>query len=239
MPQCSPKAGSALAVIGTVHTPFGEKFGIPRQPGLAAAAVGVLELHPPYNRPEAITGLEGFSHLWLLFLFHGIKAASWQPTVRPPRLGGQRRTGVFASRSPYRPNGLGLSAVALLDIDCREGVRLTLGGVDLLDGTPVVDIKPYLPYADAIPARGGYADEPPRAAPVVLSPQAQAFCQDYRQAKGLDLAALVVQVVGTDPRPAFDRRPRLYGLQLWDVNVRWRAREGGFEVVDIAFLDRA
>ncbi len=143
-----------FAPIGIVRSCFREKFGIPRQPGLAPAARATLELLPPHNQPAAVRGLEDFSHVWLVFVFHGVPASRWQPTVRPPRLGGNRRLGVFATRSPFRPNPIGLSVVALDRIVTGQGrVALHLSGVDVLDGTPVLDIKPYLPYADRVPDR--------------------------------------------------------------------------------------
>ena len=152
-----------FAPIGVIHSCFKEKFGIPRQPGLVPAARAVLELLPPYNRAEAVRGLEGFSHIWVSFVFHACLDAPWKPTVRPPRLGGNRRLGVFATRSTHRPNPIGLSAVELERIETGPGrVLLHLKGADLMDGTPVLDIKPYLPYSDVIPgATGGFAAEAP------------------------------------------------------------------------------
>ena len=145
-----------FAPIGVIHSCFGEKFGIPRQPGLVPAARATLELLPPYNQPAAVRELAGFSHLWLIFVFHGIPWGQWQPTVRPPRLGGNRRLGVFASRSPFRPNPIGLSAVRLLR---REGCVLHVADVDMLDDTPLLDIKPYVPEFDAHPsAKAGWFD---------------------------------------------------------------------------------
>ncbi len=155
--------------VGVIESCFKEKFGIPRQPGLVEAACASLRLLPPYDRAEAVRGLEGFSHVWLIFGFHATAAQGWRPTVRPPRLGGNARLGVFATRSTFRPNPLGLSVVRLLDIDTRRGVQLQLAGGDLLNGTPVYDIKPYLPYADALSeAVGGFApDGPARPLPVL------------------------------------------------------------------------
>ena len=150
--------------IGVVYSCFSEKFGIPRQPGLVPAARATLEILPPYDRDEAFRGLDDFSHLWIVFVFHGIDAEKWQPTVRPPRLGGNTRVGVFASRSGFRPNPIAISSVVLESIRRDHGkMVLELSGIDILDQTPVLDIKPYLPYADSIPdANGGYAGEPPR-----------------------------------------------------------------------------
>jgi tRNA-Thr(GGU) m(6)t(6)A37 methyltransferase TsaA len=208
--------------VGILHSCFKEKFGIPRQPGLVPEARAVLELLPPYNREEAVRGLEGFSHVWLTFVFHARLGEPWSPTVRPPRLGGNRRVGVFASRSPLRPNPIGLSAVALERIEAAPGkVLLHLKGIDLLDGTPVLDIKPYLPYADIIPAAtGGFAPAPP-ATPfsVNFSPAAQAACT---AAEGLEV--LIRQILAHDPRPAYygkDTARRAFGMRLLDYDVKW------------------
>jgi tRNA (adenine37-N6)-methyltransferase len=144
----------AFTPIGIVHSPFKEKFGVPRQPGIATAARATLELLPPYDREEALEGLSGFSHVWLVFVFHATAAQGWQPSVRPPRLGGNVRVGVFASRSMFRPNPIGLSVVELEGYG-REDGRLVLHvkGADLIDGTPVLDIKPYIPTRTASPMR--------------------------------------------------------------------------------------
>lgn len=226
-----------LAPIGIIHSPFKEKFGIPRQSALAPAAEATLELLPPCDRDEAVRGIEGFSHLWLLFLFHGVAPGRWSPTVRPPRLGGNRRVGVFASRSTHRPNPLGLSVVELLGV-ARESGRLLLHlrGVDLLDGTPVLDIKPYLPYADSIPdARAGFAPQPPpQRLAVAFSAQAAAACA-RRQRELPHLRALIEQVVALDPRPAYreDSDGRLYGVRLYDCDVRWRVEGERAEIVAV------
>lgn len=152
--------------IGVIRSCFREKFGIPRQAGLVAEAPATLEIMAPYNRAEAFRGLAEFSHVWIVFLFHDINRDGWRPTVRPPRLGGNKRVGVFATRSGYRPNPIGLSAVALEKITQESGkLRLHLTGGDFLDGTPVLDVKPYVPYADRLPAAtGGFAAAPPQRA---------------------------------------------------------------------------
>ena len=146
-----------VSPIGVIHSPYQEKFAVPRQPGLVNAINAQLELLPPYNDPHCVRGLEAFSHLWLMFLFHQNGTAEWHPTVRPPRLGGNQRVGVFATRSPFRPNPIGLSCVRLLGI---EGAILRISDVDMLDGTPLLDIKPYLPDCDVFPAErtGWYAN---------------------------------------------------------------------------------
>ncbi len=226
-----------LDTIGIAHSCYREKFGIPRQPGLATAATAFIELLPPYNRPEALQGLDGFSHLWLQFIFHQTLAEGWRPTIRPPRLGGEARVGVFASRSTHRPNGLGLSVVKLKGIDTRDGkVIIELEGSDLLDGTPIVDIKPYLPWADAVTdAQCGFAPEPPLKRDVRFTQGAALSCQHYEASTGRPLQTLVIQVLSQDPRPAYlHRRPgRSHGIQLWDQNIRWQANDDHFLVTDI------
>lgn len=215
-----PEVG--LSPIGFLATPFSDRFGIPRQPQLAPHARGQLRLLPPYDRQEAVRGLDAFSHVWLTFIFHRT-AGQWSPTVRPPRLGGNVRVGVFASRSPFRPNSLGLSLVELLAIDCSDGVLLTFGGVDLLDGTPVLDIKPYLPFVESQPAaRGGFVDGPPRQLAVDFSAQAASQLSRHEQ-RWPDLAALLREVLAQDPRPAYAEDPlRQYGLCLYDLEIKWR-----------------
>lgn len=212
--RCSP--------IGYLATPFHDCFGIPRQPRLAPHAHGQLRLLRPYDRAEAVRGLEAFSHVWLSFVFHR-RAGNWSPTVRPPRLGGNQRVGVFASRSPFRPNLLGLSLVELLAIDTSTGVLLTFGGVDLLDGTPILDIKPYLPFVESEPAaRSGFVDGPPLQLAVDFSPLAQTQLPRH-ESRWPDLAALIREVLAQDPRPAYasDER-RCYGFRLYDLEIRWR-----------------
>jgi tRNA (adenine37-N6)-methyltransferase len=221
--------------IGLIHSPYREKFGIPRQPGLVAAEA-TLELLSPYDRPEAVKGLEGFSHIWISFVFHGVKRSEWKPTVRPPRLGGNERVGVFASRSTHRPNPLGLSVVELTGIDTANGkVVLTLKGADLLDGTPVIDIKPYIPYADNIAdARGGFADKAPEPLlKVVFSAAAEQQCME-QLSDYPGLRQLIIEVLAHDPRPAYQAEEgREYGVLLYDCNVRFRVSGNIAEVVTI------
>ena len=225
--------------IGIIRSPFREKFGIPRQPGLAPAARATFEPVPPFDRPEAYEGLDDFSHLWLIFHFHAVAREAWKPTVRPPRLGGNRRVGVFASRSMFRPNPVGLSVVALERID-RSGPHpvLHLQGVDLLDGTPVLDIKPYLPWVDAIPeARAAYAGSRPGTETAVrFSPPARQQL-DAAARQHPELPALIEQVLAQDPRPAYragaDEPGRVYGMRLDGFDVRWKVTAAGIEVVAI------
>lgn len=215
-----------LSPIGYLATPFPDRFGVPRQPALAPHARGYLRLVPPYDRAEAVRGLEAFSHLWLTFVFH-CTPGLWRPTVRPPRLGGNRRVGVFASRSPYRPNSLGLSLVELLAINVDKGVLLTFAGVDLVDGTPILDLKPYLPFVESRPhARAGFVDGAPALRPVSFSPQA---CQqmDAQRLRWPDLGELLREVLAQDPRPAYAADPqREYGLRLYDLEIKWRCVDG-------------
>lgn len=223
-----------LTPIARIHSCFTEKFGIPRQPGLVASATATLEMLPPFDRREMVRGLEKFSHIWIHFLFHETVAEGWKSTARPPRLGGQKRIGIFASRSPHRPNFMGLSVVRLLGIR-TEGKKLflDLAGVDILDQTPVFDIKPYVPYSDRIEdAASGYALEPEAAVEVLFTEGALAACTAYRQERGRDLQGLIREILQHDPRPASQRAgEREYGMLIWDMNIRWQARGGAFLVL--------
>ncbi|OOZ40682.1 tRNA (N6-threonylcarbamoyladenosine(37)-N6)-methyltransferase TrmO [Solemya pervernicosa gill symbiont] len=226
-------------VIGEVHSCFKEKFGTPRQPGLIREAPAKLELHPPYNREEAIRGLDGFSHLWILFLFNQSMMEAWKPMVRPPRLGGNQRVGVFASRSNFRPNPVGLSVVALDSIDLSSGVVLNLSGVDILDGTPVIDIKPYLPYADVIDeAKAGYAPAPPSTAiGIRFSDRALTRCQELESKGCNNLKLIIEQMLLSDPRPGYQRETaqegKQFGMRLFDLNIKWSVEQGLFVVLEI------
>lgn len=207
--------------IGVLRTCFGEKFAVPRQPGLCPSAWGKLFFHEAYRGEDFLRGIDGFSHVWLIFGFHETLDRGWSPTVRPPRLGGNQRVGVFASRSTHRPNGLGLSLCRLDGIESTsKGPALLLGGVDLIDGTPVYDVKPYLAYAEALPdARCGYADESPQRREVVI--------EDGVRAAFLALPSrdqkLIEEVLALDPRPAaHDDVNRMYGALLCGWNVKFR-----------------
>jgi tRNA-Thr(GGU) m(6)t(6)A37 methyltransferase TsaA len=231
-------AAVQVSPVGVLHSPFRERFGIPRQPGLAPEVPGRLVFVPPYDRPEAVAGLESFSHVWVLFRFHANPDSGPALTVRPPRLGGNERVGVFASRSPYRPNGIGLSVVRLEAVEqTPQGVALRLRGVDLLDGTPVLDVKPYVPYADAVPgARGGFAADDIDRLPVRFLPAAE---QRLLQRRDRDeVRAVVEAVLGLDPRPGYRQgapdSDRTLGLRLYDFDLRWRVRHGVAEVLDLA-----
>jgi len=222
--------------IGVIHSCYKEKFGIPRQSGLVTAAPATLELYSPYDRPEALTALQGFSHVWVVFVFHQALRDEWKPTVRPPRLGGNQRIGVFASRSPFRPNPIGLSAVMLKDIQCHNGrCQLILRDGDFLDGTPVLDIKPYLPYADALPdARGGFAAQSPgNEITVTFNELAAVQCAEWEQVQYPGLRQLIEQVLQMDPRPAYrvEREDKQsFGMRLYDLDVKWLALGNRIEV---------
>ncbi len=223
--------------IGVVRSCFSEKFGTPRQPGLTPSADGVLTLHPAYGTEAALRGLASFSHIWVMFLFHEHADRPWRETVRPPRLGGNRRVGVFASRSGFRPNPLGLSVVRLEKI-ALSPARLYLSGVDMIDGTPVIDIKPYVPYADSIPdAVAGFAAQRP-ATPlsVTFSDAAEAACRRLAPTRPR-LRQLIVEVLQADPRPAYYGNAsgrEHFGTRLYDLDIKWRCRQ---ETVLVTAID--
>lgn len=214
-----------IETIGIIRSPYKEKFGIPRQPGLIEEAKAELVIAPPYNRPEAVVGLDGYSHIWVHFIFHQALGREWRPTVRPPRLGGNKRVGVFASRSPFRPNPIGLSVVRLEGVRCEKGeVILDLSGIDLLDGTPVIDIKPYVTYVDSVPdARSGFAPvEPAVQFKVVFTEQARRQLEAKKNP--VQLESFIIHLLETDPRPAYSGEPepgRVYGIRLYDFDLRW------------------
>jgi tRNA-Thr(GGU) m(6)t(6)A37 methyltransferase TsaA len=226
-----------LDPIGTVRSCFGGKFATPRQPGLCPHAWGDLVLHPPYRSREAVRGLDGFSHLWLIFGFHQTADNGWSPTVRPPRLGGNQRVGIFASRSTFRPNPLGLSLVRLegIDLESGEAPVLRLGGIDLIDGTPVYDIKPYLAYAESIPdARAGFATgEIPRLGVEIAPAAAGDFASLPERAR-----ALIVEALSLDARPAVcaDDSGRIFGATLCGYNVRFTIHGACCQVLSIERL---
>lgn len=221
-----------MTPIGRIESDYPDKFGIPRQPGLVPAARARLILTAPFDDPLAIRGLDAFSHLWLTFVFHlspqRLGSGRWSPLVRPPRLGGNARLGVFATRSTHRPNRLGLSLVELAGIDTADGVTLHLVGGDLVSGTPVLDIKPYLPWAESRPeARAGFAPGAPPILSVSFSPEAEATLAS--RTDGGTLRELIRQVLAQDPRPGYHKHSRhgaedrRYGVRLRDLDVRFQA----------------
>lgn len=230
MRHSSIPASEALTLtpVALTRSCFADKFGVPRQPGLTRYARADLVIQPPYDREDAFRGLETASHLWLVFQFHEAVRAEWRPVVRPPRLGGNQKMGVFASRSPFRPNSLGLSVVRNEGLMREKGrLILRISDHDLIDGTPILDIKPYLPFADSVPeASLGWAGAAPvEKLEVVFLPEAEAQLGDLSPETYPDLKLLIEDVVSYDPRPSFRRgrdEARIYGAHLYDLNVRFR-----------------
>lgn len=218
-----------MEIIAKISSPFETKFGVPRQSGLAKDIISKIVFETPYRDVNMVRGLESFSHIWLIWCFS--EAQGWHPTVRPPRLGGEERVGVFASRSPFRPNPIGLSSVKLEKIEYSSafGPLLYVSGADLKDGTPIYDIKPYLPYADChTEASGGFTDErEKKTLEVAFEPKViDAFPQDLL--KGL------VEALALDPRPAYQEDPeRIYGMSYAGFNVRFKVSLSLLTVVSI------
>ena len=228
--QQAPEA-MTLKVIAHIHTAFPTKFGIPRQSGLVEQLRGEIIFTPEYRNPDALRGLEDFSHIWLVWQFSGAVRESWSPTVRPPRLGGNTRVGVFATRSPFRPNPLGLSSVKLEAIEQRPDVGpvLIVRGADLMDGTPIYDIKPYIPYADSHPdALGGFAAVPAgETLSVSIPPALLAQVPAGRQ-------EALRGVLAQDPRPHYQKDPeRVYGFSFAGFEVRFTVDGNQLTVRDI------
>ena len=220
-----------MKIIGHIETDFKEKFGIPRQSGLVAESKGRILFEKEYNVPEAFRGLEDFSHIWVLWQFSEAVRETWSPTVRPPLLGGNRRMGVFATRSPFRPNSVGLSALKLdrVEITEKEGVVLHVSGADLLDGTPIYDIKPYLPYADSIPdAVGGFTETLEERRLEVIFPDA------LLEKINADKKSALIAVLAADPRPSYQHDPeREYGMSFAEYEVKFRVEEKKLFVTDV------
>ena len=217
--------------IALIESPYQEKFAIPRQPNLVSAAKGKVVLIGTANNSDLVRDIEQFSHIWLLFVFHGTQAQGWKPLVRPPRLGGNKKTGVLATRSTFRPNPIGMSVVKLdkVTVENKQTI-LHISGLDLLHGTPIIDIKPYVPYSDAIiDANAGFAQNQPEAGlSVVFSEQARADLAQYQaraEEKYSELALLIEQVLAQDPRPAYKQSKaddKVYGMSLYDLNIQWQ-----------------
>ncbi len=223
-----PADALTLDLIALTRSCFKDKFGVPRQPGLTRHARADLLIQPPYDREDAFRGLETASHLWLIFQFHEAVRAEWRPVVRPPRLGGNQKMGVFASRSPFRPNSLGLSVVRNRGLVRKDGqLILQISDHDLIEGTPILDIKPYLPFADSVPeATLGWAETAPtERLEVVFRPEAKAQLAGLAAEQYPELEMLITDIVSYDPRPSFRRgreEERIYGAHLYDLNVRFR-----------------
>ena len=215
--------------IGYIRSDFGEKFGIPRQSGRAPSLTARVVFYPPYANEDAFREIEGFSHLWILFDFSATRKEGWSPTVRPPRLGGNKRVGVFASRSPFRPNHIGLSCVKLLSVERGEaGIELLVSGADLLDGTPVFDIKPYLPLADCIEnATGGYSEQGENHRLQVEC--SEALLSQIPQEKRAGL----LECLAEDPRPSYQEEGRIYGMRFANFDIKFVVEKGVLTVTDV------
>jgi len=212
--------------IGKISTPYKEKFGIPRQPGLAKSAEGEITFFEAFNDPNYLRGVEQFSHLWLLFHFHQTADKGHAPLVRPPRLGGNKKLGVFATRSTFRPNSVGMSVVEFGAVNYQNNrLSLIVKGIDLLDGTPILDIKPYVPYADSIPnASGGLAQHSPELMAVTFTEHANSQLNKFEQ-RYPNLASLIQEVLSQDPRPAYhtdSHSDKTYGMSLYELNIQWQ-----------------
>lgn len=217
--------------IAHIHTDFSSKFGIPRQSGVVPTLRGRIVFCPKYRNADTLRGLEGFSHLWLIWQFSANRQSGWQPMVRPPRLGGNRQVGVFASRSPFRPNGLGLSAVEIEHIEAEtpQGPVIHVLGADLMDGTPIFDIKPYVAYADSIPqARSGFVDEVEFSHLNVVMPD------NLRQKLSPEQVETLIQVLENDPRPPVQTgSDKTFGMPFAGFDVRFRVDGSVLTVVDL------
>lgn len=222
-------------VIAHIFTEYNEKFGIPRQSGIANAVKGIIQFEPEYRYPESLRGLEGFSHIWLIWEFSENKGKDWSPTVRPPRLGGNTRMGVFATRSPFRPNPIGLSCVVIDEIlpETEDGPVIIVRGPDLLNGTPILDIKPYIRYADCREdARDGFLAQASELRLDVVIPD------DLSNEMGDELCNKIKDVLSNDPRPSYhDDKDRVYGMRFAGYDIRFTVEGNDLTVTNIKRID--
>jgi tRNA-Thr(GGU) m(6)t(6)A37 methyltransferase TsaA len=220
-----------LNVIAHMKSDFPTKFGIPRQSGLVEELRSTIVFEPEFRNADALRGIEGYSHLWLIWQFSEAVRTEWSPTVRPPRLGGNVRMGVFATRSPFRPNSLGLSSVRLLGVEQteNEGTVIHVAGADLMDGTPIFDIKPYIPYGDCHPdATGGFTDT---AGEFLLNVN---FPEELLQKLPEEKRSAAIGVLSHDPRPSYQRKPdRIYGLNFAGFDIRFTVQDDQLTVVEV------
>ena len=220
-----------IQVIARMRSDFATKFGIPRQSGLVEELRSTIVFEPEFRNPDALRGIEDFSHLWIIWQFSEAVRQGWSPTVRPPRLGGNTRMGVFATRSPFRPNNLGLSSVKLLGVEHTQefGTVLHVGGADLMDGTPIFDIKPYIPYGDChTDATGGFTDT---AGEFLLQVD---FSAELLNQLPVDKREAAIGVLSHDPRPSYQRKPdRIYGLTFAGFDIRFQVKEDILTVVSV------
>lgn len=241
-----PEASYSFAPIAVIRTPFTQRFGIPRQPGLVPEARGEIRFRNDPDFQHALKGMELFSHLWIVFVFHSHGGNKWKPTIRPPRLGGKEKMGVLASRSPHRPNPVGLSVCKIekIDLQAKGGPVIEVSGVDLLDGTPILDVKPYIPYADSVPdANPGWAHGEIRKTPVHFEPKALKKVLMIEAQGQKNLKSLIEQLLTIDPRPGFQRRDlppdadhsqgKDFGLLVKEWDVHWKIENQEFVVTDL------
>lgn len=219
-----------MKTIARIRNPYDEKFGVPRQSGLADEVLSEIVFEEAYRVPEALRGIEEFSHLWLIWSFDKAQRDTWSPTVRPPRLGGNKRVGVFATRSPFRPNAIGLSCVKLVSVNkTPDGMTLTVSGADLMNGTPIYDIKPYLPYADCKPeATGGFTDTTEKRTVTV------SFSEEAAEKLSPEMRKALVSVLKEDPRPAYQEDPgREYIFSFASAQIHFVVKEGRLLVTKV------
>ena len=220
-----------MKVIARMHSDFATKFGIPRQSGLVEELKSTIVFEPEFRNPDALRGIEDFSHLWIIWQFSEAVRTEWSPTVRPPRLGGNTRMGVFATRSPFRPNNMGLSSVKLLGVEHTQefGTVLHVGGADLMDGTPIFDVKPYISYSDChADAAGGFTDT---AGEFLLEVD---FPADLLEKLPENKRSAAIGVLSHDPRPSYQRKPeRIYGLTFAGYDIRFRVQEDTLTVLEV------
>lgn len=223
-----------MNIIARIHTDFPTKFGIPRQSGIVKELKATIVFEPEYRSLEAVRGLEEFSHIWLLWEFSENKDAGWTPTVRPPLLGGNKRMGVFATRSPFRPNPIGLSSVKLerVDTDSEFAPVLHVSGADLMDGTPIYDIKPYVPYSDShTDASGGFTDKFSKQPLIVLFPEELLMSVPH------DKREVLLEVLAQDARPSYqDDSQRIYGLEFAGMEIRFTIEDNSLRVESVTSL---
>ena len=227
-----------LKPIAYIKSPYKQKFAIPRQPNLVKEAKGEIVFEKDFLDPNCLRGIEQFSHLWLIFIFHETQDKGWSPTVQPPRLGGKESVGVFATRSTFRPNPIGMSVVENLGWEhAGSSLILKVGGQDLLDRTPILDIKPYIPYADALPdAEAGFAESVPGSEyEIVFGDEAEQHLKKI-QAEYPNLKSFITSVLKQDPRPAWRQKDiddKRYGMTLYDLNIKWQIQENQIHVLSI------
>lgn len=238
----------SFTAIGSVESPFKDKYGVPRQPSLAQNIKGRIVLKKDPDLVTAIKDLNGYSHLWVVFVFHKHGGKNWKPSIRPPRLGGRQKVGILSSRSPHRPNPIGISVVQFHGIDelSDDQVALNISGMDLIDGTPVLDIKPYLPYTDAVPhAEVGWSKNTAQIVPVTFSEQALAVIQQHTDSR--ELSDCITQVLELDPRPGYQQRENpvsdeksdglSYGIEISGFEVKYTIKNKSLFVTTIYKID--